>query len=62
MGLWNPKAFCPKCGAEIETRREGLRTRTERTCSNCGSALTGKTKMTGGRTVGVLAPQSAAGR
>jgi hypothetical protein len=57
MGLWNPEAFCPNCGKPIETHREGIRTRTERTCKSCGSALTGKTKMKGGRTLGVLAPR-----
>ena len=45
MGLWNPRAFCPNCGAKIHTHDSSLIPGTRRTgteCPNCGAKLSGK--------------------
>src|SRR5262245_20776901 len=45
MGIWNPRAFCPNCGAKIHTHDSSLIPGTRRTgtqCPNCGVKLSGR--------------------
>lgn len=44
MGIFNPRAFCPACGAKIHTHEAGLGRRTGTRCPECGVALTGKVR------------------
>jgi predicted amidophosphoribosyltransferase len=41
MGFFNPRTFCPNCGAKIHTNNR----RTGKVCPQCGVALTGKVKL-----------------